>query len=108
MSGLSDPQLLIASHIVPWSKDKANRLNPSNGLCLSAIHDRAFDRGLITLSDDFRVVLSKPLRRLKEKFVDEVFLPLDGKPIDLPERFVPDVAFVARHRKEVFVDNRGS
>jgi hypothetical protein len=29
MSGLSDSRLLIASHIVPWSSDKANRLNPS-------------------------------------------------------------------------------
>lgn len=46
MSGLSETRLLVASHIVPWSKDKANRLNPSNGLCLSAIHDRAFDKGL--------------------------------------------------------------
>jgi predicted restriction endonuclease len=45
MSGLSDARLLIASHIVPWSQDKQNRLNPSNGLCLSAIHDRAFDKG---------------------------------------------------------------
>ena len=47
MSGLSEPRLLIASHIVPWSRDKTNRLNPSNGLCLSAIHDRAFDKGLL-------------------------------------------------------------
>lgn len=47
MSGLAEPRLLIASHIVPWSKDKTNRLNPSNGLCLSAIHDRAFDQGFI-------------------------------------------------------------
>jgi predicted restriction endonuclease len=38
MSGLSDARLLVASHIVPWSQDKANRLNPSNGLCLSALH----------------------------------------------------------------------
>ena len=59
MSGISDTRLLIASHIVPWSKDKVNRLNPSNGLCLSALHDRAFGKGLITLSDDCRVLLSE-------------------------------------------------
>lgn len=51
MSGVAEPVLLLASHIVPWSRDKANRLNPSNGLCLSAIHDRAFDRGLISFFD---------------------------------------------------------
>jgi predicted restriction endonuclease len=106
MSGLSDPRLLIASHIVPWSKDKANRLNPSNGLCLSAIHDRAFDKGLITLSDDHRVILSKSLRKLDETFVKQVFFPLDDQKIDLPKRFAPDPSFVARHRKEIFIDNR--
>ncbi len=41
MSGLRVPKLLVASHIVPWSIDTQNRLNPSNGLCLSALHDHA-------------------------------------------------------------------
>jgi putative restriction endonuclease len=104
MSGLSEPRLLIASHIVPWSKDKANRLNPSNGLCLSAIHDRAFDKGLITLTDDFRVIVSAVLKRLDEPFVKEVLVPLDGKMIELPERFLPSVEFVTRHRANWFVD----
>ncbi len=106
MSGLSEPRLLIASHIVPWSKDKLNRLNPSNGLCLSAIHDRAFDKGLITLTDDFKVVISEDLRRRDEAFVRDVLLPLDGKKIELPERFTPQAAFVTWHRNEFFVDNR--
>ncbi|WP_324256075.1 DNA (cytosine-5-)-methyltransferase [Niveibacterium sp. 24ML] len=106
MSGVSEPRLLIASHIVPWSKDKQNRLNPSNGLCLSAIHDRAFDTGLITLSDDFRVIVSDELKRRDEAFVQAVFLPLEGCAIALPERFVPDSAFIARHRAEEFIDNR--
>jgi len=106
MSGLSEPRLLIASHIVPWSKDKANRLNPSNGLCLSAIHDRAFDKGLITLTDDFKIVVSKELKRKKEPFIIEVLLPLDGRTIEPPERFAPQAEFIAWHRKELFVDNR--
>jgi putative restriction endonuclease len=106
MSGLSEPRLLIASHIVPWSKDKANRLNPSNGLCLSAIHDRAFDKGLISLSDDFKIIISEELRRRDEPFVREVLLPLAGRTIELPERFAPQVEFAAWHRKELFVDNR--
>ena len=58
LSGLSESRLLIASHIVPWSKDKTNRLNPSNGLCLSALHDKAFDYGLFTLDEHFCVVVS--------------------------------------------------
>lgn len=106
MSGLSEPRLLVASHIVPWSKDKANRLNPSNGLCLSAIHDRAFDKGLITLTDDFKVVISEELKRRIEPFVTDVFLPLNGRTIEHPERFAPQAEFVAWHRRELFVDNR--
>ncbi len=106
MSGLSESRLLVASHIVPWSKDKANRLNPSNGLCLSAIHDRAFDKGLITLSDDLKVVVSTELKRNTEAFVVEVLLPLDGKQIELPERFVPQLEFIAWHRNELFIDSR--
>lgn len=106
MSGVCEPRLLNASHIVPWSKDKKNRLNPSNGLCLSAIHDRAFDKGLITLSDDFKVIISEELKRRDEVFVRGIFLPLEGSSIAMPERFVPDVAFIARHRNEEFIDNR--
>lgn len=106
MSGLSESRLLIASHIVPWSKDKANRLNPSNGLCLSAIHDKAFDKGLITLTDDLRVVVSEELRGRNDAFLSELILPLSGRVIDMPERFAPSVEFIARHRSEVFVDNR--
>jgi hypothetical protein len=108
MSGLSEPRLLIASHIVPWSKDKTNRLNPSNGLCLSAIHDRAFDKGLITLSDDWKVIVSEELLRRDEPFVQSVLKPLEGRAIEMPERFVPDLAFVKRHRDEVFVDSQSA
>lgn len=103
MSGLSETRLLIASHIVPWSRDKANRLNPSNGLCLSSIHDRAFDKGLISLTKDWRVVISDELRKRDEHFVKTIFLPLDGKQIEMPERFEPDHAFLERHRTEIFL-----
>jgi hypothetical protein len=104
MSGLADPRLLVASHIVPWSFDKANRLNPSNGLCLSAIHDRAFDKGLITLTDDYRVILARELRERKEAFVEQVFIPIEGRKIELPERFWPDQTFISQHRSSVFLD----
>jgi predicted restriction endonuclease len=104
ISGLSDARLLMASHIVPWCSDKANRLNPSNGLCLSAIHDKAFDRGLITLTDSYEVMLSEQLKRNEDAFVSKIFLPLEGLMIELPEKFIPSIEFLARHRNEVFLD----
>lgn len=106
MSGLSDTRLLIASHIVPWSQDKQNRLNPSNGLCLSAIHDRAFDKGLMTLTDDFKIVISEDLKRCDDAFVKGVLIPLHGRTIESPERFAPKSEFVKWHRNSVFVDNQ--
>lgn len=104
MSGLSEPRLLTASHIVPWSCDTANRLNPANGLSLCAVHDRAFDAGLITLNDDFCVVLSDDLKHKSDPFIQSVFIPLAGKQIEMPERFSPQLAFIQRHRSEVFID----
>jgi len=106
MSGLSEPKLLIASHIVPWSIDKTNRLNPSNGLCLSAIHDRAFDQGLITLDDDFKIIISEQIQKPNDTFMKEIFLPLNGKRIEFPDRFTPDITFIAWHRSAVFVNSR--
>jgi len=108
MSGLSEPQLLVASHIVPWSKDKGNRLNPSNGLCLSAIHDRAFDKGLITISSDFRVIVSRKLRQKSGDFLRDAILALHHTKIALPDRFQPKAEFLDWHRTKWFVDNRGA
>lgn len=103
ISGLSETQLLVASHIVPWSKDKANRLNPRNGLCLSALHDKAFDRGLITLSDDFAVIVSSVLMARNDAFSEQFFEPINGLTIELPERFLPDRVFISRHRSSLFI-----
>src|SRR3989338_6080158 len=59
ITGIQLTDLLIASHIVPWSKDEKNRLNPENGLCLNSFHDRAFDKGLITIDTDYKIKISK-------------------------------------------------
>jgi len=103
MSGLDDPRLLIASHIVPWNKDKANRLNPSNGLCLSALHDRAFDQGLITVTPDWKIKISKSLARSKNNFCKITLLALEGKSISLPEKFLPSTEFLTFHNVEIFI-----
>lgn len=98
VSGVSDERFLIASHIVPWSEDPSIRLHPGNGLCLSAIHDRAFDSHLFSLSDDFHIVLSPQLKSTKDAFLQRVFWNLEGTPISQPEKFAPELDFVRRHR----------
>ena len=63
LTGISDPALLRASHIVPWKacSGNAQRLDVHNGLLLSALWDAAFDRGLVTFGDDGTPVFSPAL-----------------------------------------------
>lgn len=104
ISGLSEQRLLVASHIVPWGVDARNRLNPSNGLCLSVLHDKAFDRGLITVTPDAVVRVSGELRRLeKEPFASATLLSLDGGKIRTPEKFFPDPNFLRWHIEHIFL-----
>lgn len=99
ITGVSDQRFLVASHIVPWRQDKANRLNPSNGLCLSSIHDKAFDKHLFSLTDDHRIILSRQLKANKDAFLREVFWPIEDRLIELPDRFRPEPAFMRTHRE---------
>lgn len=105
ISGISESKLLIASHIVPWSADKNSRLNPSNGLCLSSLHDRAFDCGLISIDSNYCILISDRLKRSKDLFIQKVLIPLEGHMIELPERFIPDQAFLNHHRTVTFIKN---
>jgi len=62
VTGLNVPQVLRASHIVAWADDEENRMNPTNGLCLSATYDAAFDRHLISFDEDCRMIFSSDLK----------------------------------------------
>ena len=101
ISGVSDARLLVASHIVAWREDPSIRLHPGNGLCLSALHDKAFDHHLFSLTDDHRVVLSRALEKVNDAFLRDVFHPIADRKIEMPERFMPEVAFVQRHRQRM-------
>ena len=62
ITGITDPELLRASHIVPWSEcDDAQRLDVHNGLLLSALWDAAFDARLASFPDDGTVLASPGL-----------------------------------------------
>jgi len=104
ITGLSIPKLLIASHIVPWSIDVKNRLNPENGLCLNSIHDKAFDEGLITITTEYTIKLSKALSDFeKEKSVIKFFKDYENSKITMPERYFPNKAFLEYHNNEIFI-----
>jgi len=97
--------MLNASHIIPWSVDAARRADPRNGLSLCAFHDRAFDRGLITLDEHLRVNVSEQARIDDPPRLHNVgLLEIENRPIRLPERFHPDADALAYHREHIFLD----
>lgn len=98
---ISNPELLIASHIVPWSKDEKNRLNPMNGLLLNALHDKAFENSLITITDDYRIKVSSLLK--KKDAPDSIlqnFTDFEGMQIHLPNKFRPAKEFLKIHNEK--------
>lgn len=105
ITGLKNKEMLVASHIKPWSVSdvKKERTNPSNGLCLNAMHDKAFDRGLITIDKNYRIVNS---RFIKDAVMDdktkEWFSFYDGKEIMLPDKFLPGREFIEYHNDVIF------
>ncbi len=101
VTGIDNADLLIASHIVPWSKDEKNRLNPMNGLCLNALHDRAFDKGLITISaDDYTIKISSKLKKKNiVESIDQNFIKFNGESILLPDKFLPSKEFLKIHNE---------
>lgn len=102
LTGLDVPEVLIASHISSWSNDKKNRMNPSNGLCLSATYDAAFDKYLISFDDDYRMVLSNYINDFCTKEVcNEYFKKLEGVQLALPSRFLPDKKLLEKHRENL-------
>jgi putative restriction endonuclease len=105
ITGINIPRLLVASHIKPWSDFADHRLDPRNGLCLATLHDAAFDSGLITLDEDFRVVLSKRLRsHFPQPALEQNFVPFAGQAIRLPDKLAePNAEFLAYHRLKIFL-----
>lgn len=103
ITGNPIPELLVASHILPWGSHPEHRLNPKNGLCLAQTQDAAFDRGLITFDEDFRLVLGPYLKEhLTNEALQRNFFAYEGKPIRMPDKFQPDFDFMQKHREEVF------
>lgn len=103
LTGVAVPELLTASHIIPWATPghEKFRADPSNGLCLNALHDRAFDRGLITFDLNHRLMISPQLSddshlgHFAGTFQSQALLTP-------PDRFAPSEEALAYHRENIF------
>lgn len=102
ITGISQPELLIAAHIRPWGIDEKNRLNPRNGIAVNALHDRAFEAGFITITPDYRIRVSSVFLKRKDQQSFDFFGRYENTLISLPSRFLPDVEFLKYHNQERF------
>ncbi len=102
LTGLSNPKLLVASHIKPWSVSdpRTERLAPDNGLLLNALHDKAFDQGLITITKDLKIVISSVVGHGAPE--DEFLWRYNGERIALPKQSSPRPEFIEYHNDMVF------
>jgi putative restriction endonuclease len=106
LTGIDLPDLLFASHIIPWSRNEKERLNPENGICLSALYDKAFDKGLIAISEKYQILISDKLRKKKEtEYYGKYFAFLENQPLILPQRYFPKKEFIQYHLDEIFNRN---
>ncbi|MDO8984352.1 HNH endonuclease [Cypionkella sp.] len=95
LTGITEPALLRASHIIPWAAcdTDAERLNPDNGLLLSALWDAAFDRGLVTFTDEGSPIFHETLSAAaRAQLTHTARLPLTAA----------QQSRMARHRNETF------
>lgn len=100
-TGLGMDQLLVASHIKPWSEsDTFEKVSPCNGLLLNALHDRAFDQGLMTIDFDLRIVVSP--RVPKGGAYGELLWRYDRREIRTPKFARPSRRFIEYHNDCIF------
>jgi len=98
LTGIEATELLVASHIVPWSVNKDVRTTPRNGICLNALHDRAFDKGYLSFTDNFEVIYSHDLPSVARSSLES----FGSRELRRPSRFMPDLELIALHRKNRF------
>lgn len=100
---ISIPDLLVASHIVPWTVNEKERLNPENGICLSTLYYKAFDQGFISIDKNNKIILADKLRQYEtDEFYAAHFASIKNQPIRLPEEHLPNPVFIEWHRDCVF------
>jgi putative restriction endonuclease len=103
ITGIDIPALLVASHIIPWSKNERERLNPENGICLSALYDKAFDKGFIGLNKSYEVIISPHLKKKTEQpYYKRYFAHIEKIKINLPQRYLPKQEFLEYHLDVIF------
>jgi hypothetical protein len=100
VTGVEDPEFLVASHIKPWrSATNEERLDGENGLLLTPNIDRLFDRGFISFSDGGDLMIAPSSSR---DCLRKLGLPVDG-PLNVGPFSANQRRYLAFHRRNVFL-----
>lgn len=104
VSKLAEESLLVASHIIPWADKKETRLDPTNGLCLSVLYDKLFDKGYFTLTDELNIVTVSENSKLSLPLT-EILKKINGKRIQIPNKAIKKT-YLEYHRTKIFIDRK--
>jgi len=102
LTGVTENDLLVASHIIPWATKIDTRLSPHNGLCLSTLYDSLFDKGYFSLDEKYQVIITPKLDELSlqtQNWLNEI----SGKMISLPLNYAISTVALKFHREKVFI-----
>lgn len=99
---LNIEQLVVASHILKWSENQKERLNPENGLCLCNIHDKSFELGYIGITADYQLQVSEELSSIPEETYFAIFKRHHKQKIIMPDKFYPNPSFLDTHYQNTF------
>lgn len=103
LTGIDLSELLVASHIIPWSTNEQERLNPENGICLSSLYDKAFDKGLISFTNDKKVLFSIRLKEnVGKEYYVKYFEPIADAKLVTPKKYHINPLFLEWHRDCIF------
>lgn len=99
ITGISDQRLLLASHIKPWrSADNSERISSENGLLLSPLYDKLFDKGLITFRENGTIIVSGSLSS-----VDVHLINIDRQTVYLRDMSYELKKNMQYHNDKIFV-----
>ena len=101
LSGISEPSLLTASHIIPWSHKKDFRGDISNGICLYIEYDALFDKGFISFSNDLELIVTSEVSKLSQQLQDKL-KKVEGQKLSQPLKKPFNNEYLDYHRKNIF------
>jgi HNH endonuclease len=97
IAGIISKDFLVAAHIVPWSEDQSIRLDPSNGICLSLLVDRAFEKGYLQIEDDLTIHIDWS-RVGDDQALRSHLEPYEGQKLSVPTKAAPRTEYLQRRR----------